>query len=254
MFMGSNKNYNERYIKFNFLGLSYPKKVEVLDSYLCDLDRLDVSYEYKSVFDKYMIVAKKLHEFKHNFDSYSDEDRKKMRELIERCRTKINPNNSIRSYEVSTYYNSLAVRDDVVDEYIKDVYYEYDVSQRMAIADDLFTYYGELSEFKFDELLGLFRCHKDFFNSEIKRLDHDFYPFYLRLNTADRMKYIWHLAHFKLFNSDDYDEELDETYGAFKKDDTYVDTLHQGCYVPSRVKKLSSVRYEELCKRFKMNG
>lgn len=250
--MGSNKNYNERYIKFNFLGLSYPKKIEILDIYNSDLSRLDVSYDYSSVFNKYMIVAKKLHEFKHNFDIYSDDDRKKMRNLIERCRTKINPNNSMKSYEISSYYNSLTVRDDVADNYIKDVYYTYDVSQRISIADDLFTYYGELSDFSFEDILGLFRCYKDFFNPEIKKLDHDFYPFYLRLNTVDRMKYIWHLAHFSMFNSADYDEELDETYGAFKKDDTYVETLHQGNFVPSKVKQLSPGRYAELCKRFKM--
>lgn len=252
--MSSNKNYNESYIKFNFLGLSYSKKVDILDAYLGDLSSLDVSDDYKKVFDKYMIVAKKFNEFKSNFSEYSDDDRKKMRELIERCKTKINPNNGIRSYEIISYYNSLGVRDDVADDYIRNVYYTYDVSKRMSIADDLFTYYGELSDFNFDEILGLFRCHKDFFNSEIKKIDHDFYPFYIRLNTVDRMKYIWHLAHFSMFNSADYDEELDETYGAFKKDNTYVDTLRQGYYVPARVKKLSSVRYSELCKRFNMNG
>ena len=250
--MSSEHSYKESYIKFNFLGLSYPKKVEVLDSYLSDLNNLDVSYEYKNVFNKYMIVAKKLHEFKHNFDKFNDDDRKKMRELIERCRTKINPNNGIRSYEINSYYNSLDVKDEVVDDYIRNTYYTYDVGRRMSIADDLFTYYGELVDFKFDEILGLFRCHKDTFNSEVKKIDRDFYSLYIRLNTVDRMKYIWHLAHFDMFSSADYDEEMDETYGVFKKDNTYVETLNQGNYVPSKVKQLSPGRYAELCKRFKM--
>lgn len=226
----------ENIIKYNFFGLSYSRQIMILDSYLSDLRLTDSCDDYKKVFRKYMLVSKKFNDFKDSFGSYTDEDRRKMRELINYCRTKINPNNEVRVDENASYYNALSINDYRVDEYIRDIYYSKNVIERIGIVDGFFSYYNEIVDYGFDEILSLFRCKKDFFNSEIKKIDNEFYSLYIRLNTVDRMKYIWHLAHFDVFTSENYNDGILDMYDDFRNDDTFIKPLHRG----SRVSKLVS--------------
>lgn len=213
-------------IKFNFFGLSFSRQNMILDMYLNDVNIEDYDGEYDKIFEKYMLVARKFSEFNDHFAAFGDEDRKRMRELIEKCRAKINPNNEIRVND-DCQYSSNRISDKFVDEYIRDSF-SYSRVKRIDVASDFFEFYSEIEEYSFDEILGLFNSKKDFFNDEIKKISSEFYSLYLVMNTVDRMKYIWYLSNFQIFSSEvTNDGELD-MYGIFNGDDEFIKPIHQG--------------------------
>ena len=216
----------EDIIKFNFFGLSFSRQEQIIDMYLNDVDLVDYDGEYDKIFEKYLIVARKFSEFSNHFGAFGDEDRKKMRELIEKCRSKINPNNEIRVNE-DCQYTSNHISDKFVDQYISDSFYN-KKSKRIAIASDFFDFYSDIENYSFDEILGLFNSKKDFFNDEIRKISIEFYSLYLLMNTVDRMKYIWYLSNFQVFTSEDVvGGELD-MFDVFKGDSKFIKPIHQG--------------------------
>lgn len=216
----------EDVIKFNFFGLSFSRQKQILDMYLNDVNIEDYNGEYDKIFEKYMIVARRFSEFNEHFSAFDDEDRKKMRELIEKCRIKINPNNEIRLNE-DCQYSSNRVSDKFVDKYIHDSF-SYKKVKRIDIASDFFQFYSEIEDYSFDEILGLFSSNKDFFNSEVKKISSEFYSLYLVMNTVDRMKYIWYLSNFQIFSSEITNGGELDIYDIFKGDNEFIKPIHQG--------------------------
>ena len=216
----------EDVVKFNFYGLSFSRQEQILDLYLKDIDSVDYDRVYDRIFKKYMIVARKFSEFSDHFSTFSDEDRKKMRKLIEKCRSRINPNNEIRVNE-DYQYTSNRISDKFVEQYIYN-FFSYKKSKRIAIAFDFFDFYFDVESYNFDEILGLFNSKKDFFNDEIKKISIEFYSFYLLMDTVDRMKYIWYLSNFQIFTSEDVIDGEFDMYDVFKDDSEFIKPLHQG--------------------------
>lgn len=217
---------SENIIKMNFFGLSFSRQIQVLDLYLNDMKMTEYYDECAKTFEKYMLVVKKFSDFRDSFKVYSDDDRKRMRELIDKCRVKINPNNEIKLND-DCQYGSNSVSDQFVDKYIHDSF-SYNKVKRIEIASDFFDYYSDISTYNFDDILGLFNGNREFFNSEIKKISGEFYSLYLLMNTIDRMKYIWYLCHFQEFTSEHvFDNEVD-MYGIFNGDCQFIKPLHQG--------------------------
>ena len=245
----------EDIIKCNFFRLSLPSQIKIYEMYLNDLRGTRYYIFFKEMFKKYISIAKRFNKFKAEFSSYTNDSKNNLRNLISKCRYKINPNNSVLVDSYSNIYQDAVddISDSFVEKYIYDSF-SYDRIKRKRIVLEFISCYSQIYEYDFEKLLYLFSGNKDLFNNEIKTLDSNFYSLYLYMDTVNRMKYVWHLAHFDIFNSDEYDEKLDEIYYFFEEDSTYIETLHQGNYVPSRVRKLSPVRYCELCRRFNMDG
>lgn len=208
-------------INLNFFNLSFSSQIKVLELYLSNVD----GSEYDKVFERYMLVVRKLLEFKDRFSCLSVDDRKKMRDLIGRYKDKIN-SNSVFVSEDNFYCDSLIITDSVVNDYINKN--EFDPTS-------FFDYYSYVFDYDFSKILGLCRHNRDFFNEEIKELSNDFYSLYINLNTIDRMKCIWYLANFEEFSSDKFNESWKEKYSCFEGDSTFIKPLHRGSREGSRV-------------------
>lgn len=213
-------------IKNNFFCLSFSRQIKILDLYLNDIKMIDSPGKYDKIFEKYLLVVKKFYEFKDCFKLLSDDDRKKMRSVICKCRSKINPNNFI---EITDSYNCNydSIDDSVVDKYIYDSF-SYSKSERIMIASDFFDYHSDIVDYNFDEILGLFDFSRDFFNNEIRKISGEFYSLYLLMGTVDRMKYIWYLCHFDVFSSEHALEDNLDMYHVFETDRVFIKPLHLG--------------------------
>lgn len=199
-------------IKFNFFGLSYISQINILDIYLKEIEDTNRA-EFDNVFEKYRNIINKFIEFKSHFYKYDDSDKDKLRGIISKCRNKINPNNHIKYGDFDcfincddTLYASLyypkEIDNDFVNKYIYDSF-SYSRERRKQIVLELLDYYSQISNLNFDQLFMLCNGNKDMFNREIKLLSNDFYSLYLLMDTSSRMKYIWYLSYYNLFNKCD---------------------------------------------------
>lgn len=216
---------SENEVKINFFGLSYSSQIKILELYLNDIKMFDSS-DYEKIFEKYLIVIKKFYDFKGRFKLFSDDDRKRMRMLIYKCRSKINPNNVIEIDDLYNCHFSCIIDDSVIDKYIYD-FFSYSCEERFMIASDFFDYYSDIADYNFGEILGLFDYNRDFFNNEIRKISGDFYSLYLFMNTVDRMKYIWYLCNFDVFTSEHVVDNID-MYHIFESDRVFINPLHLG--------------------------
>ena len=217
---------SENEIKFNFFGLSYSRQIMILDLYLNDMKMVGSIDEYKKIFEKYLLIVKKFYEFKNHFKLFCDDDRKKMRDLIYKCKSKINSNNEARVNNFC-YYSSSSIDDSLIDKYIYDSF-SYSKEKRIMIATDFFNYYSDIIDYDFEEILELFNCNRDFFNNEIRKVSGEVYSLYLFMNTVDRMKYIWYLCHFEIFSSEHGLVSNIDVYDIFESDSKFIKPLHLG--------------------------
>lgn len=244
-------------IKSNFFGLSYTSQINILDLYLNEIEDTS-SAEFNKVFEKYKSIISKLVEFKSCFPEYDDSDREKLRSIISKCRNKINPNNIISYIDYDSFINcnddlyiSLycpkKIDNDFVDKYIYDSF-SYSRERRKKIVFELMDYYSEISNLNFNQLIMLCNSNKDMFNREIKLLSNDFYSLYLLMDTSSRMKYIWYLSYYNLFNKHDrfeQHEEYSEGTKCFSNDNTFINPKESCLSYSGNIKVLS--------KYFKMN-
>ena len=111
--MEKNKYLPEDIIKCNFFRLSLSSQIKIYEMYLNDLKNFEDTRYYdffKEMFKKYISIVRKFNSFKSDFSSYTNDDKNDLRYLINKCRNRINPNNSV---VVDSYFN--VYQDEVVE-------------------------------------------------------------------------------------------------------------------------------------------
>lgn len=184
----------EDIIKCNFFRLSFSRQLRIYELYLNDMKETRYYGYFKKLFEKYIDIVSKFDVLKSDFFDYDDSDRKVLRHILNKYRSKINPHNKL-NLSNSIVFDSCSIDDSFVDKYIRDSF-SYDKQRRIQIVLEFIACYSQIDKYSFEQLLFLCDGNRDSFNHEVRVLDSNFYSLYLCMNTVDRMKYIWYLSHF----------------------------------------------------------
>lgn len=222
-------------IKFNFFGLDYSSQIKIMNLYLERLDDVNDVKRFKEIFGRYIVIINKFIEFKSNFYGYDECDKKELRNIVSSCRQKIKHDNGFDCVLKNSYQK---FNNDFVNEYIRDSY-SYSKDKMKGIVLDFLDCYSFISRWNFDFLLMLCDEHRDFFNSEIKKISHEFYSSYLSMDVVSRMKYIWYLSHYDLLNKCDesIQKENSENIKCFSNDEKFIDPVKES-FKPHNIKVL----------------